>query len=176
MTILLNVLKWCALSVVTVFILGWLFVWLVASGSDETTVYTENDFFHYHTLTDKDIENAPRVTDDYSFEAHPGVGYGSSNSIVFKRATGAAPLRAYPETLGYKKEKRRLGEKEIWSKPDQVNGDLFYSLFIQNRNRLSSCTRSPLPYLKDTYQTAPGLSASARFCITAGSSEEGEMQ
>ena len=46
MTILIKILKWCALSVVTVFILGWLFVWLVASGSDETTVYTENDFFH----------------------------------------------------------------------------------------------------------------------------------
>lgn len=72
MTILLKILKWCALSVATVFILGWLFVWLVASGSDETTVYTENDFFHYHTLTDKDIDNAPRITNDYYFEAHPG--------------------------------------------------------------------------------------------------------
>lgn len=46
MKILFKVLKWCALSVATVFILGWLFVWLVASGSHETTVYTENDFFH----------------------------------------------------------------------------------------------------------------------------------
>jgi hypothetical protein len=27
-----------------IFILGWLFVWLVASGSEETTVYTEHDF------------------------------------------------------------------------------------------------------------------------------------
>ena len=80
MKILSKVLKWCALSVATVFILGWLFVWLVASGSDETTVYTQNDFFHYHTLTDKDIENAPRVTDDYYFEAHPGDGYAPSNS------------------------------------------------------------------------------------------------
>lgn len=41
-------------------------------------------FFHYHTLTDKDIENAPRVTDDYYFEAHPGDGYAPSNSIFFK--------------------------------------------------------------------------------------------
>ncbi len=31
MKILSKVLKWCALSVATVFILGWLFVWLVAS-------------------------------------------------------------------------------------------------------------------------------------------------
>ncbi|EKK5497721.1 hypothetical protein ACQYD3_004436 [Enterobacter hormaechei] len=129
MTILLKILKWCAFAVVAVFILGWLFVWLVASGSDETTVYTQNDFFHYHTLTDKDIENAPRVTDDYYFEAHPGDGYAPSNSIFFKGATGAAPLRAYLETLGYTKEKRRLGDKEIWSKPDQVNGDLFYLYF-----------------------------------------------
>ncbi len=44
MTILLNALKWSALTVATVFILGWLFVRLVASDSDETTVYTENDF------------------------------------------------------------------------------------------------------------------------------------
>ena len=129
MTILLKALKWCALSVATVFILGWLFVWLVASGSDETTVYTENDFFYYHTLTDKDIENAPRVTDDYYFETHPGDGYAPSNSIFFKRATGAASLRTYLETLGYTTEKRRLGEKEIWSKPDQVKGDIFYLYF-----------------------------------------------
>ncbi|HGK4754649.1 hypothetical protein L8T00_14270 [Enterobacter cloacae] len=129
MTILLKALKWCALSVATVFILGWLFVWLVASGSDETTVYTENDFFHYHTLTDKDIENAPRITDDYYFEAHPGDGYAPSNSIIFKGATRAAPLRAYLETLGYSKEKRRLGDKEIWSKPDQLKGDIFYLYF-----------------------------------------------
>ncbi|ELV2845185.1 hypothetical protein QNZ47_003981 [Enterobacter cloacae] len=129
MKILLKVLKWCALSVATVFILGWLFVWLVASGSDETTVYTENDFFHYYTLTDKDIENAPHVTDDYYFEAHPGDGCAPSSSIFFKGATDAAPLRAYLETLGYTKETGRLGDKEIWSKPDQVKGDIFYLSF-----------------------------------------------
>lgn len=121
MTLPSKVLKWCALGVATVFILGWLFVWLVAFGSDDTTVYTENDVFHYHTLTDKDIENAPRVTKNYYFEAHSGEGYAPSNSIVFKRATGIAPLREYLATLGYVKEKRSLGEKEIWSKPDRLN-------------------------------------------------------
>ncbi|WP_162875004.1 hypothetical protein [Enterobacter cloacae] len=38
-------------------------------------------------------------------------------------------MRAYLETLGYTKEKRRLGDKEIWSKPDQVKGDIFYLYF-----------------------------------------------
>lgn len=65
---------------------------------------------------------------DYT-EAHSGDGYAPSNSIFFKGATGVAPLRAYLETLGYTKEKRCLGEKEIWSKPDQVKGDIFYLYF-----------------------------------------------
>lgn len=84
MTILLNALKWSALTVATVCILGGLFVWLVASDSDATTVYTENDSFHYHLLTDREIENAPKVTDDYYFEAHSGDGYEPSNSIILK--------------------------------------------------------------------------------------------
>ncbi|WP_431630416.1 hypothetical protein [Enterobacter cloacae] len=124
-----KVLKWCALSAATVFILGWLFVWLVAYGSDDTTVYTENDFFHYHLLTDREIENAPKVTDDYYFEAHSGDGYEPSNSIIFKGATSAAPLRAYLETLGYVKEKRSLEVKEAWSKPERLNADFFYLYF-----------------------------------------------
>lgn len=85
----------------------------MAYGSDDTTVYTENDFFHYHLLTDGEIENAPKVTDDYYFEAHSGDGYEPSNSIIFKGATSAAPLRAYLETLGYVKEKRSLEVKEV---------------------------------------------------------------
>lgn len=129
MTILLKVLKWCALLAVTVFILVWLFVWLVASGTGETTVYKEDDFFNYHTLTDKDIENSPRITDDFYFESHPGDSYAPSSSIIFKGATGTEPLRYYLEKLGYTKEKRSLGEKEIWSKSDQSNRDLFYLYF-----------------------------------------------
>lgn len=108
-----NLFKWSALVAATVLILIGLFVWLVASGSDETTVYKENDFFSYHTLTDKDIENAPRITDNYYFEAHPGDGYSPSNGIIFKGATDTASLRSYLEKLGYVKQNRSLGEKEI---------------------------------------------------------------
>ncbi|WP_336793748.1 hypothetical protein [Pantoea anthophila] len=77
-------------------------------------------------LTHKDIENAPRITDNYYFEAHPGDGYSPSNSIIFKGATDTASLHAYLEKLGYVKHKRSLGEKEIWAKPDQLDGELFY--------------------------------------------------
>jgi hypothetical protein len=124
-----NLFKWSALVAATVLILIGLFVWFVASGSDETTVYKENSFFSYHTLTDKDIENAPRITDNYYFEAHPVDGYSPSNGIIFKGATDTASLRAYLEKLGYVKQNRSLGEKEIWAKPDQLDGDLFYLYF-----------------------------------------------
>jgi hypothetical protein len=115
-----NLFKWSALVAATVLILIGLFVWLVASGSDETTVYKENDFFSYHTLTD---------TDNYYFEAHPGDGYSPSNSIIFKGATDTASLQAYLEKLGYVKQNRSLGEKEIWARPDQLDGDQFYLYF-----------------------------------------------
>lgn len=118
-----------ALATITALTFGGFLLWLVASGSDKTTVYTENDFFSYHTLTHKDIENAPRITDNYYFEAHPGDGYYPSNSIIFKGATDTASLHAYLEKLGYVKQKRSLGEKEIWAKPDQLDGDLFYLYF-----------------------------------------------
>jgi hypothetical protein len=124
-----NLFKWSALVAATVLILIGLFVWFVASGSDEATVYTKDDFFKYHMLTDTDIENAPRITDYYSFESHPGDGYSPSNSIVFKGARDTALLRAYLEKLGYVKQKRTLGEKEIWAKPDQLDGALFYLYF-----------------------------------------------
>ena len=124
-----NLFKWSALVAATVLILIGLFVWLVASGSDETTVYKENNFFNYHMLTDPDIEKAPRITDNYYFESHPGDGYSPSNSIVFKGATDTASLRAYLEKLRYVKQNRSLGEKEIWARPDQLDGDQFYLYF-----------------------------------------------
>ncbi|MDE8556390.1 hypothetical protein [Pantoea vagans] len=121
-----NLFKWPALVAATLLILIGLFVWFVALDSDEATVYKENDFFNYHMLTDPDIENAPRITDNYYFESHPGDGYSPSNSIVFKGASDTASLRTYLEKLGYEKQKRSLGEKEIWAKPAQLDGDLFY--------------------------------------------------
>ncbi|WP_336748305.1 hypothetical protein [Pantoea vagans] len=124
-----NLFKWPALVAATVLILIGLFIWFVASGSDEATVYKDNDFFNYHMLTDPDIENAPRITYEFYFESHPGDGYSSSNSIVFKGATDIASLHAYLEKLGYEKQNRSLGEKEIWAKPDQLDGDLFYLYF-----------------------------------------------
>jgi len=135
-----NLFKRLALIAVTMLVCGGLFIWLVASGSDEATVYKENDFFNYHMLTDPDIENAPRITDNYHFESHPGDGYSPSNSIVFKRATDTASLSAYLKKLGYAKQRRSLGEKEIWAKPDQLDGNLFY-LYVNPTTREIELTK-----------------------------------
>ena len=129
MTILLKGVKWCVLLAVTSFILVGLFVWMLASGSDKTVVYKQDNFLSYHILTDSEIQNAPRITENFYFESHPGDGYAPSNSIIFAGASGTASLRCYLETLGYTRQQRNLGGKEIWSKPDQLNSNLFYIYF-----------------------------------------------
>ncbi|KNC89519.1 hypothetical protein [Trabulsiella odontotermitis] len=126
---MLQFLKWGGLTIVAVLILCWLFIWFVASGVNETITYTEKDFFKYHTLTNKDIAQAPRITDEYYFESHPGDGYEPTNSITFKGATGIAPLKVYLKEMGYIRDRRSLGEMEIWLKPGQSSGNQFYLYF-----------------------------------------------
>lgn len=123
---MLNVLRWVSAAIITVLILGWLFVWLVASGIDETTNYTENDFFSYHMLTDQDIEKAPRISGDYYFKSHPGDGYAPTNTIIFKGASNVGPLRVYLKKLGYTRQRIDSEAAETWIKPEEANSDIFY--------------------------------------------------
>lgn len=118
--------KWSVLVLITVVILCWLFVYFIASGINEATTYTENDFFNYHSLTDKDIEKAPRISNDYYFESPPGDGYAPSNTIIFRGVSGVELLRAYLTKLGYTRQRGGSREAEIWTKPEQMNSDLFY--------------------------------------------------
>lgn len=118
--------KWSTLVLITVVILCWLFVYFVVSGINDATTYTQKDFFNYHSLTDKDIEKAPRISNDYYFESHPGDGYAPSNTIIFRGVSDVEPLRAYLTKLGYTRQKGGSREAEIWMKPEQMNSDLFY--------------------------------------------------
>lgn len=122
---MLKMLRWVSAAIITVLILGWLFIWLVASGIDETTTYTENDFFNYHMLTDKEIDKAPRISGNYYFKSYPGDGYAPANTIIFKEASSVEPLRLYLKKLGYIKQ-RTDSEAETWIKPEQINSDVFY--------------------------------------------------
>jgi len=122
---LLKLLRWVSAAIITVLILGWLFIWLVASGIDETTTYTENDFFNYHMQTDQEIEKAPRISGDYYFKSYPGDGYAPANTIIFKGASNVEPLRLYLKKLGYIRQRTDSGA-ETWIKPGQMNSDVFY--------------------------------------------------
>lgn len=122
---LLKLLRWVSAAIITVIILCWLFIWLVASGIDETTTYTENDFFNYHMQTDQEIEKAPRISGDYYFKSYPGDGYAPANTIIFKGASNVEPLRLYLKKLGYIRQRTDSGA-ETWIKPEQMNSDVFY--------------------------------------------------
>lgn len=122
---MLKILRWVSAAIITVLILCWLFIWLVASGIDETTTYTENDFFNYHMLTDEEIEKAPRISGDSYFKSYPGDGYAPANTIIFKGASNVEPLRLYLKKLGYIRQRTDSGA-ETWIKPEQINSDVFY--------------------------------------------------
>lgn len=122
-------IKWSLLTVIAIFILCWLFIYFVASGINETTIYTEKDFIDYYYLTDKDIKKAPRISSDYNFESRPGDGYAPSNSIIFKGVSDVEPLRAYLGTLGYVRQRGGADGGEIWARPGCINGELFYLRF-----------------------------------------------
>lgn len=61
-------------------------LYLILNNGNETMTYKQNDFIHYHMLTDKDIANAPGVTHDFYFEPSPEEGYPPTSSIIFKKA------------------------------------------------------------------------------------------
>lgn len=128
---LLKVLKWTILSILSALILMGGFFWLIASGIDETTVYTEKDFFNYHLLTDKAVEKAPRISDSYYFKSHPGDGYAPSNSIFFRGASGTEPLQAYLKKLGYTRQRSHPYEGETWTQPGQIRSNIFY-IYVNN--------------------------------------------
>lgn len=55
--------------------------------------------------------------------------FNSSLHCKKNRPKRCCTVAHYLEKLGYTKEKRSLGEKEIWSKPAQVKWDLFFLYF-----------------------------------------------
>ncbi|MCE9977015.1 hypothetical protein [Leclercia adecarboxylata] len=107
-------------------ILGGTFIYITASNINEMTVYKETDRYRYYTLTYNEIQNAPRISQHYYFESHPGDGYPPSNDIIFKDTTNAEPLRVYLINLGYIKERRRKRGMEVWCQPKKECRDRFY--------------------------------------------------
>jgi len=95
------------------FILCGLFFYFTTSNINGVTVYKETDRYSYYTLTDKEIQNAPRISQHYYFESQPGDGYAPSNAIIFKDANNPEPLRAWLINLGYVREQRRLRGMEV---------------------------------------------------------------
>jgi len=131
----MSFLKRIMLFLLILLILLSVIAYFMLKDSNQTITYTQEDFINYHMLTDKDIANAPRITNDFYFEASPGDGYPPTNSITFKNVDGINLLEAYLLSLGLKKETRKMGDNDVWSKSDDSGRNLFYVSFDQvNKN------------------------------------------
>lgn len=128
-------LKRIMLFLLILLILLSVIAYFMLKDSNQTITYTQEDFINYHMLTDKDIANAPRITNDFYFEASPGDGYSPTNSITFKNVDGINLLEVYLLSLGLKKETRKMGDNDVWSKSDDSGRKLFYVSFDKvNKN------------------------------------------
>lgn len=102
-----------------------LYIYIFLSEMNDGGVYNKSDFFKYHMLTDSEILNAPRISEYYYFEYHPGDGYPLSNSITFTNTTNttnAESLRKYFAGKGYKFHKRIYDKNEfVWESRCTLN-------------------------------------------------------
>lgn len=78
-------------------------IWGMGKTIDARPEYRQNNFFRYHYFTDDQIQNAPRISNDYSFRYRAQDGMVPlMSSIIFIGATDVMPLKKYVESLGYK--------------------------------------------------------------------------
>ncbi len=113
------------LSLIALILCG-LFIYFTTPKINGVTVYKETDHYSYYTLTEKEIQNAPRISQHYYFESQPGDGYAPSNAIIFKDAINPEPLRAWLINLGYVREERSLRGMEVWCQPNREGRGRFY--------------------------------------------------
>ena len=70
--------------------------------ADKSPGFKENDWWLYYSYVDKEIKNAPRISDDYYFRFAMMDGPSPEMStIVFNGATETVALENYLTALGY---------------------------------------------------------------------------
>lgn len=77
--------------------------------------YKENDLYSYYFYTDKEIKNAPRVSDSFSFiYASPDGSQGEMSTIVYTGG-GIIRLEEYLKSKGYSLFRREdNGFTQVW--------------------------------------------------------------
>lgn len=95
--------------------------------------YKETDTWVYYIYTDKDIKNAPRISDEYHFTwVEEDGSRPQTSTIIFSQAEDASPLKSYLTNMGFQKEEGNSLD-EVWSK----KGDFqtIFHLYIDAENK-----------------------------------------
>ncbi|URQ60618.1 hypothetical protein LQ939_18495 [Pantoea alhagi] len=100
--------------------------------AEKSPGFKQSDWWLYYSYVDKELKNAPRISDDYYFLY--GMMDGPSpemSAIIFNGATDTAELENYLTALGYRyvpddewggyweREGRRKTEFYIWQNKEQ---------------------------------------------------------
>ncbi|CND43654.1 hypothetical protein [Yersinia pseudotuberculosis] len=132
----MKTIKHILIIFVTLGVIGFVFVYFIAAGVNEKSVYTQDDFIKYHMLTDRDIEKIPKITRDYYFEYQPRDDYNPSSTIIFNHTLDASPLKNYLSSLGYERQKPNFGDSEVWLLPSETTQSTFYLWVDKAHNQI----------------------------------------
>ncbi|KAA9001648.1 hypothetical protein FJU30_04975 [Affinibrenneria salicis] len=110
-------------------------MWGMGKTIDARPEYKQSDFFSYHYFTDDEIQNAPRISADYSFKFRAQDGMVPlMSSIIFKNVKDDTPLKKYVESLGYK----YMGKDETYGDhwKDMETNTTFWLWVSKNKNEV----------------------------------------
>lgn len=106
------------------FLLIYTLIWGMGKTIDARPEYRQSDFFRYYYFTDAQIQNTPRVSNDYSFRYRAQDGMVPlMSSIIFNNVQDVIPLRKYIESLGYEYTGNDKAFGERWE--NQKSHDVF---------------------------------------------------
>ncbi|WP_158087397.1 hypothetical protein [Pantoea cypripedii] len=121
---MMKILRKLSVVLILVVLLISTLIWGMGKTIDSRPEYRQSDFFRYHYFTDNQIQNTPRVSNDYSFRYRAQDGMVPlMSSIIFNGATDVMPLKKYIESLGYKYMGNDEGYGERWE--NERSNDVF---------------------------------------------------
>lgn len=112
--------------------------------NSEHKKYFRSDFYNYYILTEPEIRNAPRISENYYFYYTPPDGGQTETSTITFIGGDSRILKKYLTELGfYLDAVQDNGHDEIWMKHGKSRA--VFNLHHNNKTRIISLTKTIIP-------------------------------
>jgi hypothetical protein len=119
------------------------FAWLLVPFPQHKE-YEETSWLSYYLYTDKDIRQAPKISQHYIYLYDaPDGGTREMSSIMFYDASDTGPLRLYLKTIGFSLESvTKDGTEETWLSHKKRN--IVFSISMDRQKSIIRLTKTAI--------------------------------